>query len=56
MSWWQRADGKFQYSLRSRNHLKEGDDSFDVSELAKLMGGGGHKNAAGFESDHMLVF
>jgi oligoribonuclease NrnB/cAMP/cGMP phosphodiesterase (DHH superfamily) len=34
-------DGVRQYSLRS-----EGD--FDVSEIAKRYGGGGHKNAAGF--------
>ncbi len=36
-----RADGKKQWSLRS-------EDSFDVSEVAKALGGGGHKNAAGF--------
>lgn len=33
--------GRFQYSLRSRG-------DFDVSAVAKLFGGGGHKNAAGF--------
>lgn len=33
--------GKFQYSLRSRG-------DFDVSAIAKKFGGGGHKNAAGF--------
>jgi uncharacterized protein len=33
--------GKFQYSLRSRG-------DFDVSAVAKQFGGGGHKNAAGF--------
>lgn len=44
MGWWQRADGRFQYSLRSRG-------DFDVSALAKKHGGGGHKNAAGFEAD-----
>lgn len=42
VGWWQRADGVYQYSLRSRN-------GFDVSALAKLYGGGGHVNAAGFE-------
>jgi hypothetical protein len=42
MGWWQRADGLFQYSLRSRGE-------FDVSALAKAHGGGGHKNAAGFQ-------
>lgn len=33
--------GKFQYSLRSRG-------DFDVSEVARTFGGGGHKSAAGF--------
>lgn len=33
--------GRFQYSLRSRG-------DFDVSAVAKMFGGGGHKNAAGF--------
>lgn len=42
--WFQRADGSIQYSLRSRG-------DFDVSEVAKAYGGGGHKNAAGFTSD-----
>jgi oligoribonuclease NrnB/cAMP/cGMP phosphodiesterase (DHH superfamily) len=35
------ATGQFDYSLRSVGE-------FDVSELAKEFGGGGHKNAAGF--------
>ena len=47
MGWWQRADGMFSYSLRSRG-------DFDVSALAKKHGGGGHKNAAGFLSREML--
>jgi oligoribonuclease NrnB/cAMP/cGMP phosphodiesterase (DHH superfamily) len=47
MAWWQRADGVFQYSLRSHG-------DFDVSELAKRHGGGGHKNAAGFQSAVMI--
>jgi oligoribonuclease NrnB/cAMP/cGMP phosphodiesterase (DHH superfamily) len=47
MGWWQRSDGKFSYSLRSRG-------DFDVSALAKKHGGGGHKNAAGFLSDVLL--
>lgn len=38
-----RADGKRQYSLRSTA------DGVDVSEIAKAHGGGGHRNAAGFE-------
>ena len=36
-----RADGKKQWSLRSEM-------DFDVSAVAKALGGGGHKNAAGF--------
>lgn len=39
-----RKDNKRQWSLRSIG-------DFDVSEVAKHMGGGGHKNAAGFEED-----
>jgi oligoribonuclease NrnB/cAMP/cGMP phosphodiesterase (DHH superfamily) len=42
MGWWQRGDGVYQYSLRSRGN-------FDVAEIAKGFGGGGHKNAAGFQ-------
>lgn len=40
-SYFRRGDGKWQFSLRSRGE-------FDVSEIAKSYGGGGHKNAAGF--------
>jgi uncharacterized protein len=47
MGWFQRSDGMFQYSLRSRG-------DFDVSELAKRYGGGGHKNAAGFQTAEMV--
>jgi oligoribonuclease NrnB/cAMP/cGMP phosphodiesterase (DHH superfamily) len=36
-----RSDGQWQFSLRSRGE-------FDVSEIAKQFGGGGHKNASGF--------
>ncbi len=39
-----RSDGKTQWSLRSR------DGGVDVSEVAKKRGGGGHRNAAGFET------
>lgn len=46
VAWFQKADGMFQYSLRSR-----GEGGVDVSEVAKKYGGGGHRNAAGFESD-----
>lgn len=48
VGWSQAADGRFVYSLRSRG-------DFDVSEIAKLFGGGGHKNAAGFVSDQLLA-
>lgn len=36
-----RADGEQQWGLRCR-------DDFDVSEIAKVFGGGGHKRASGF--------
>jgi oligoribonuclease NrnB/cAMP/cGMP phosphodiesterase (DHH superfamily) len=39
-----RGDGKRQWSLRSR-------EDFDVSEVARLFQNGGHRQAAGFESD-----
>lgn len=42
-AWFVRSDGKKQWSLRSR------DGGIDVSEVAKRHGGGGHRNAAGFE-------
>lgn len=37
------SNGEYLYSLRSRG-------DFDVSAIAKLYGGGGHKNAAGFKA------
>lgn len=46
MGWW-RGHGVFNYSLRSKG-------DFDVSELAKRYGGGGHKNAAGFQSEKLF--
>jgi oligoribonuclease NrnB/cAMP/cGMP phosphodiesterase (DHH superfamily) len=42
MGWFQRGDGQVQFSLRSVGDL-------DVSEIARFYGGGGHKNAAGFQ-------
>lgn len=42
-AWFVRADGRKQWSLRSR------EGGVDVSEVAKALGGGGHKGAAGFE-------
>lgn len=44
--WWRRSDGKYQHSLRSRG-------DFDVSAIARHYGGGGHKNAAGFEAEEL---
>lgn len=41
--WFRRGDGVFQFSLRSA------DDKIDVSQVAAAFGGGGHRNAAGFE-------
>ncbi len=38
-----RADGKRQWSLRSR------DNGIDVSEVSKKYGGGGHAHASGYE-------
>ncbi len=46
VGWFQRGDGKYQISLRSR-----GADGVDVSEVAKAHGGGGHRGAAGFACD-----
>lgn len=44
-SYFIRDDGKKVWSLRSR------DGGVDVSEIAKRRGGGGHRNAAGFEEN-----
>lgn len=41
--WFKRGDGMIQWSLRSE------DNRLDVSEVAKGYGGGGHRNAAGFQ-------
>jgi len=43
--WFRRSDGRVQWSLRSE------DSRVDVSEVAAKMGGGGHRNAAGFEQE-----
>lgn len=40
---------RWQYSLRSRS-------DFDVSEIARKYGGGGHKNASGFTVDAPIHF
>lgn len=39
--------GEYSYSLRSRG-------DFDVSEVARKYGGGGHASASGFRSDRLL--
>ena len=49
-NFYKRADGKWSHDLRSRS-----DSSIDVSEIAKLSGGGGHKHAAGFTADTPLT-
>ena len=41
-------DGRYVYSLRSRG-------DFDVSEVARSIGGGGHPGAAGFKYDSILL-
>lgn len=46
-SYYRRGDGLWEYSLRSRT-------DFDVSEIAKKFGGGGHAKAAGFTSSHLI--
>jgi oligoribonuclease NrnB/cAMP/cGMP phosphodiesterase (DHH superfamily) len=47
VGWFHNSAGMYQYSLRSRG-------DFDVSELAKRFGGGGHRQAAGFSSATMV--
>lgn len=42
VGYFRRDDGRWQFSLRSRN-------DYDVSQIALQYGGGGHKNAAGFD-------
>ena len=49
VAWWQRADGLFQYSLRSTERSR-----LDVSALAKRCGGGGHRQAAGFQTPQLV--
>lgn len=46
-SWFRRGDGLLEFSLRSEDHRQ------DVSEVAGLFGGGGHRNAAGFQLQMM---
>lgn len=44
LTWFERGDGMVQFSLRSIGDI-------DVSAIAKVFNGGGHKNAAGFQLD-----
>lgn len=46
LCWFKAKGNRWVYSLRSR-----GGDLFDVGEVARKMGGGGHPAAAGFSSD-----
>ena len=49
LCWHMGHDGKIKCSLRSNG-------DYDVSTIAKAFGGGGHLNAAGFETDiHTLL-
>ena len=42
LTWFERGDGMVQFILRSIGDI-------DVSAIAKVFNGGGHKNAAGFQ-------
>jgi phosphoesterase RecJ-like protein len=44
----QQRDGRFRVSLRSRG-------SHDVSKVASIFGGGGHRLASGYTSNHGLA-
>ncbi len=50
VGWWQRADGYFSYSLRSREP-----SNVDVSAIAQKYGGGGHARAAGFQLREFIL-
>ena len=47
--YWDHANGR-SFSLRSNGEDEE--NVVDVAEVAKIYGGGGHKNAAGFTVEH----
>ncbi len=49
LAWYKREDGKYIYSLRSR------EDAVDVSSIATSFGGGGHPHSAGFSSDELIL-
>lgn len=46
--WFQQPDGRFKISLRSDKRM-----GMDVSKVAQKYGGGGHKNAASFITEHV---
>lgn len=46
--WFKRQDGLYQYGMRSRS-------DFDCSVIAKAFGGGGHKQASGFQLKELLA-
>lgn len=48
IGFFRRADGIWQYSFRSTDNMD------DVSAWAKTIGGGGHRNASGAESNQLL--
>lgn len=48
--YWFKNQRNYQYGLRSRQS-----EDVDVSAIAKLFGGGGHKNAAGFQLKYLLA-
>ena len=48
----------YYYSYMNKNWLYSiysADPSFDCSKVAEHFGGGGHKGAAGFSSDELLI-
>lgn len=49
-TWSRGADGMIKYSLRSE------DSRLDVSQIAQKFGGGGHRNAAGYQISERLMF
>jgi oligoribonuclease NrnB/cAMP/cGMP phosphodiesterase (DHH superfamily) len=51
IAWYQSQDGMYNYSLRS----KPEQSNFDVSNIVKPLGGGGHRNAAGLRSKEKLL-
>jgi uncharacterized protein len=48
ITWYQRQDGRFSFSLRSRGDI-------DVSKIAAKYGGGGHQHSAGFEMNSLMA-